>query len=125
MLGFRGMGYSEEFVENMGKVVAEFNSGATLPVIVLAVGDVVCTACPHYQENKCHKKADSEMKVRTKDLAVIQRLGLAVGIHIAAGEVRARIKERLSVSDLVQICRDCEWLGLGYCAEGLERLEPG
>ena len=125
ILGFRGLGYSPQFVAVMGKVVKELSSDATLPIIVIAECDVICASCPHNRENECREKADSEQKVKAKDLAVLQRLGFETGTEMPAGKARQKIKESLSAKDIMEICPDCEWLGLGYCVEGLARLTTG
>ena len=125
ILGFRGLGYSQEFIVRMGKVVEELSSNSTLPITFIAECDIICASCPHNKENKCLKRADSEWKVKNHDLEVLRRLGFEVGAQMSAGEAWARIKARISVRDISEICRDCEWLELGYCAEGLERLEVG
>ncbi len=125
ILGFRGLGYSQEFIAKMGKVVEKLSSNSTLLITVIAECDIICASCPHNKGNKCLKRADSERKVKPRDLEVLQRLGFEVGAQMPAGKAWARIREKLTVKDVAEICRDCEWLELGYCAEGLERLEIG
>ena len=125
LLGFRGLGYSPEFVEKMGKVARELLSDATCPITVSAECDVICASCPHKKGNKCRKKADSESKVRAKDLAVLSRLGFEIGAQMAVGSVWSRIKEKLTTKDIAELCRRCQWRSLGYCAEGLEKLVIG
>ena len=125
ILGFRGLGYSQEFIVRMGKVVEELSSNSTIPITIIAECDVICTSCPHHKGNKCLKKVDSEWKVENRDLEVLQRLGFEVGAQMPAGEAWTRIRGKLTVKDVAEICQGCEWLELGYCAEGLERLEPG
>ncbi len=109
----------------MGKVVEELNSNSTLPITIVAECDVLCASCPHNKENKCRKEADSESKVNTREWGVLQRLGLEAGAQIPVAKAWERLKKSLSSRDIVEICRDCEWLELGYCADGLERLETG
>ncbi len=121
-LGFRGLGYSPEFIAMMGKVVAELNSNSALPITIIAECDIICASCPHKKENKCLKKVGSEWRVKTQDLVVLQKLGLETGSQISASNVWLRIKEKITPKNIAEICRDCEWLELGYCAEGLERL---
>ena len=123
LLGFRGLGYSQEFIAVMGKVVKKVRPNSVFPITVIAECDIICASCPHNREDKCLKEVDSERKVKARDLEVLQRLGLEVGAQVPAAKAWTRIKGRLSSRDLAEICRDCEWLGLGYCAEGLERLE--
>ncbi len=125
LLGFRSLGYSQEFITTMGKVVENLRSNSTFPIILVAECDIICTSCPHNKGNKCLKEADSESKVKTRDLEVLHRLGFEAGAQIPAGKAWARMKERLSFNDMAEICRDCEWLELGYCVEGLERLKQG
>ncbi len=123
ILGFRGLGYSQEFIVKMGKVVKELDTKATFPITVIAECDVICASCPHNRSNKCLKEADSESKVKNQDLAVLQRLGFEIGAQMPAGNAWARVKEKIAPEDIVEICSDCEWLELGYCAEGLARLK--
>ncbi len=123
LLGFRGFGYSPEFVEKMGKVAKELHLNSTFPITILAECDVICISCPHNKDNKCRKKADSELKVKARDLEVLRRLGLETGTQISAGTIWTRVRERLTPEDIVEICQGCEWLELGYCAEGMEGLE--
>jgi len=125
ILGFRGLGYSEEFAANMGKVVGELRSDPTFPITLVVGCDAICVSCPHKKEGKCLKRANSEVDVPVLDLELLKRLGLQAGTQMLAGEAWERVKERLTPGDLTEICGDCEWLGLGYCAEGLRRLKTG
>jgi len=120
ILGFRGLGYSQEFIVKMGKVVDELSSNSTLTITFIAECDIICASCPHNKEDKCFKRADSEEKVKTQDLAVLKRLGFEVGDQVPVGKVWTRIREKLMAKDVAEICQDCEWSELGYCAEGLE-----
>lgn len=125
LLGFRGLGYSQEFIEKMGKIAQDLHSNSTFPITLLAECDVICASCPHNKGNKCRKKANSESKVKAKDLEVLRRLGFEVKAQMPAAEAWTRIRERLTSRDIAEICRRCQWLELGYCAEGLERLGTG
>ncbi len=125
ILGFRGLGYSQEFIVKMGKVVKELDTNATFPITVIAECDVICASCPHNRGNKCLKEADSEIKVKTQDLEVLQRLGFEVGAQMPAAEVWTRIREKLTLRDVAEICQGCEWLKFGHCAQGLARLRIG
>jgi hypothetical protein len=122
ILGFRGLGYGEEFVSNMGKVVGELCSDPGLPITLVVGCDAICASCPHNKEGKCLKRANSEVDVPILDLELLKRLGLEAGSQILAGEAWEEVKKRLAPEDLTEICGDCKWLSLGYCAQGLERL---
>jgi len=125
LLGFRGLGYSQEFIAAMGKVVEKLSSNSTFPITLVVECDFICASCPHNKGSKCLKEANSELKVKTQDLEVLHRLGFEVGAQMPAVEAGTRIKERLSFRDITEICLDCEWLELGHCAQGLERLKTG
>jgi hypothetical protein len=125
ILGFRGLGYSEEFVSNMRRVVGELRSDPTFPITLVVGCDAICVSCPHNKEGKCLRSANSEVDVPLQDLDLLKRLGLEAGSQMPAGETWEEVRERLAPGDLAEICGDCEWLGLGYCAEGLKRLRTG
>ena len=122
LLGFRGLGYSDEFVAKMGKVAKELHSNSTLPITVLAECDAICASCPYNRDNQCRKKMGSESRVRKKDLEGLRRLGLVAGEQLPVARAWSRVRGRVTAQDLTEICRECEWLGLGYCAKGLVRL---
>jgi hypothetical protein len=122
VLGFRGLGYSKAFVSNMGRVVGELRSDPRLPITLVVGCDAICVSCPHNKGGKCLKRANSEVDVPAQDLELLERLGLEAGTQMLAGEAWGKVKQTLAPGDLTEICGNCEWLGLGYCAEGLERL---
>lgn len=123
MLGFRGLGYNEEFISNMGTIVEKLRSDSAFPVTLVVGCDAICATCPHNKEGKCLKKVDSEVKVVSLDLKMLPKLGFEAGAQVSAGEAWERIKERITSEDMAELCGDCEWWGLGYCVEGLERLK--
>ena len=106
-------------------MVKELDTEATLPITIIAECDVICASCPHNQGNKCLKEADSEAKVKNRDLEVLQRLGFEVGVQMPAAEVWTRIRAKLTLRDITEICQYCEWQKFGHCAQGLTRLRIG
>ena len=123
LLGFRGSGYSQEFVLNMGKAVEELRFDPTLPITLVVGCDAICADCPHNRNGKCLKEADSEAKVISLDLVLLSKLGFEVGDEVSTSEAWERIKERITSEDMADLCRDCEWWILGYCVQGLERIK--
>jgi hypothetical protein len=122
MLGFRGLGYSAEFVVSMRAVVDAFLSEPPPTVRVVVDADAICSACPHLKEGACARRDSSEQRVRAKDRAVLDALGVEPGQRLPASELRARVAERVTVATLDSLCARCSWWGHGYCAEGLEKL---
>ncbi len=125
MLGFRGLGYSAEFVANMRSVVDAFFADATPTVEVVVEADAICSACPHLKEDACARRPASEERVSAKDRAVLDVLGIEPGSRLPASELRGRVAERVSVTTLESLCARCGWWGHGYCADGLRDLKAG
>jgi len=122
MLGFRGLGYSPQFVANMRAVVESYGVQPPPTVEVLAGVDCICRACPHMRQGACARADGSEQRVRARDMAVLRRLGLEAGQRVPASEVRRRIAAGVDVPALGALCADCNWFDYGYCAEGLAEL---
>ncbi len=121
--GFRGLGYSPAFVENLTAISRHLADAPSTQIEVIAGSDAVCAACPHQVESACVLNGPhSEQPMQDQDLDVLGRLGLQPGDRIPWRDILKRIGERLSGEDLPTICGQCRWLSLGYCREGIERL---
>jgi hypothetical protein len=123
LLGFRGLGYSPEFLQDMTKIVFELLSCPETLIEVVYGPDDICTPCPFLKDGGCHEEGThSEEITKKRDRAVMMRLGLVSGEKVTWYAVEQRIRSSISLQDLEQICQDCRWLPLGYCVAGLERL---
>ncbi len=121
--GFRGEGYSPEFVENMAAIHRSLADRPETTVEVLDSPDAVCGACPHRHPIGCTLNGDrSEEEMRDQDHEVLRRLGLKVGDRLGWQDILTRIRIAVSGEDLPSICGSCRWLPLGYCREGLNCL---
>ena len=122
-IGFRGKGYSSEFVRNMAQVVGVMRSNHNVRIEVGWRHDEICASCPSLGPNGCSKKgAVSEFRVGYHDMMVIKRLGIKNGETVVWSDVMERIKQNVRPEDLSTLCRGCQWLPLGYCEEGLRQL---
>jgi hypothetical protein len=123
ILGFRGLGYSAEFTSNMSRIVERLRAHPHTLIEVVTAADDICSPCPFLDDGRCRQKgAQSEEAVRHRDLAVMARLGLATADKTTWSGIEERLRLRMKPQDLNEICGDCQWLSLGYCAEGLEQL---
>lgn len=112
LLSFRGLGYNEEFIENMKNVLATaFSDGAILKIVDRC--DAICASCPHRKGNQCGKREDSAEKVWDQDRRVAHRLGITIGDKRPSSDIGALIRKKITAADLAQICEGCEWLD--YC----------
>lgn len=124
LLGFRGRGYDDRFVEAMTAVHARLRDGPSTPVRVLAQPDDLCSACPHLRGGCTLGGPEHEAHMRAQDLEVARRLGLRPGDVLPWRDVLERVAGRVRGADLPPICTTCPWLSLGWCAEGVEGLRP-
>jgi len=61
--GFQGYGYSEEFTENMSKVIQNLKSFPDHKIQITTCCDVLCACCPHNIGNKCAESSNSNEKM--------------------------------------------------------------
>jgi len=121
--GFRGEGYSPEFVSNMAAIHQELTGSPDRQIEVIASPDAVCAACPHRQSSGCTINGErSEEEMIEQDYEVIRRLGLKAGDRLRWEELIERIRGSVNGDELASICGRCRWLPLGYCRAGITRL---
>ena len=121
--GFRGMGYSPGFVENMAAIHRMLTDHPESQVEILDGPDAVCGACPHRRPAGCTLNGDrTEQDMTDQDRVVLRKLGFRVGSRIPWREVLDRIRLSVHAADLPSICGRCRWLPLGFCREGIDRL---
>jgi hypothetical protein len=121
--GFRGMGYSPEFVKKMSSVVEEIRDDSNdFQIKVVAALDDTCGACPHKGKTTCEANEDSNEHVLSMDHNVIQHLGLSEGTVYKKSFLVQLTAEKVEPNDLDLICKGCSWLPYGVCKEGISEL---
>jgi len=122
LFGFRGLGYSKDFVKNFAKVLKQIKDKPQLLLEIIDRPDCICARCPHQKNNGCQKNGlNSERQVRDRDNLIIKRLGIRKGYRAYAGDIFNFISRNIFPQDLTEICIGCEWLKYGYCVEGLRQ----
>lgn len=122
LIGFRGRGYGPAFIERMVEAQAALVSGGEARLTLVDKADAVCSACPYQTEEACRQSAGSEDRLRAKDRAVLELLGVAPGDRLSADTVMELLRNQAAGLDLGLLCSGCEWLSLGHCEEGLAAL---
>lgn len=108
--GFQGYGYSKDFVDNMTELTENINSNPDLKIEIIDECDIICSRCPYNNGGICQKRQDSFQKVRDTDLRVLKKLGLKKGMKLKAKDIFFLANEKLkNISDIQDICGDCEW----------------
>ena len=116
--GFRGLGYSEEFVAGMRRVKEALGNDEQMVEVGLGP-DVICRPCPHLMERpRCARRKGSE-----RDHAVLATLGVPAGMVRPWQWWQERLAEKIPPARFTEICRDCSWYDLGYCLEGISALQ--
>lgn len=122
--GFRGLGYSPAFVENLSMIYNNLARNNQMIVQVQDTVDAVCEACPHDDiATGCTLNGPgTEVRIQTQDHVVLTRLGLQPGERVTWEEILDRIRKSVSADDLTKICGQCRWLSLGFCRSGIQQL---
>ncbi len=121
--GFRGEGYSPRFIRTMQQTLASLRADPERKVRVGEQPDLFCEACPNLAPNGCGLRDPGfETVIRAQDRRVLQLLGIENGRVTTWAEILERIGRNMRGEMLPDLCGDCQWLALGTCAEGIERL---
>ncbi|MGN0622606.1 MAG: DUF1284 domain-containing protein [Oscillospiraceae bacterium] len=101
---FEGKGYSEEFTENMTRLIGELEKNALVEIV--CGSDVLCKKCPHCKDNGC----ESGEKTERYDRAVMELCGFCEGEILSAGEFLKAAEEKIIFAGkLEQVCSECAW----------------
>lgn len=124
ILGFRGLGYDEKFVKGMEMVIQRMKENPDLEIRLIEKCDDICAACPFNIDDRCENEVvRGEEGIRERDRQVAGRLALKAGDVLTIEEILDSVKEKIKSGDLSVICKDCPWLKMGYCEEGLRRID--
>jgi hypothetical protein len=120
LLGYRGMGYSEEYTTNMTRVHAQLREHPETPVTFVSGPDDLCVHFPPDQPYHCQ-----DTNVQQRDDGVLARLGLQTGETRPWREVERLLARRFVPADIPRLCCTCPWLSYGVCEEGIRRIRAG
>ncbi|MCY0878339.1 MAG: DUF1284 domain-containing protein [Firmicutes bacterium] len=120
LLGYRGMGYSEDYVANMTRVHRQLRTTPSTPVQIIDGPDDLCACFPAYAPYHCQ-----DDDVWERDRQVLAGLGLTVDEVVPWNDIVHRIRRAIRGDDLVTLCSTCSWLSYGVCVEGVEAVRAG
>ncbi|MEJ8544661.1 DUF1284 domain-containing protein [Brevibacillus borstelensis] len=124
--GFRGMGYSPDFIVKMAGIVERIRDAEQdFPIQVVKGFDETCQVCPHKGTTRCEAAPDSEEHVQKLDQNVFRQLGISAGEVYLKSELVQRTRERVAPDDLAHLCEGCSWFSYGVCQEGIAELRSG
>lgn len=120
MLGYRGMGYSDAYVDNMTQVYRNLLANPTTECRIVNGPDQLCACFPADGDYHCENR-----NVAERDALILQRLGLKEGQIITWAEILSRVAAFLQPDDLLHICSTCPWLPYGVCQDGVRKIVAG
>ena len=121
--GFKGMGYSPEFITRMTEIVNDIrDQEKDFMIRVVAAFDDACMACPHRGKTGCEAAEGSNDHVLSMDEKVIRHLGLEPGKAYKKSELLALTAEKVEPGNLDHLCAGCSWLRYGVCKEGIRAI---
>jgi Uncharacterized conserved protein len=104
---FEGKGYSASFVAHMSGVLSELERGACVTLVDAC--DAICAGCPNSRDGVC----ETEEKVKAIDRRAIEAMGLSFGDTLPWHALKAHARDRIvAAGTLIDVCRDCEWIGV-------------
>ncbi|MGG1550386.1 DUF1284 domain-containing protein [Paenibacillus ferrarius] len=120
LLGYRGMGYSEAFCENMTAVYEQLREEPETMIRLVLGPDDLCAFHPTEGEQHCENRT-----VYTRDAEIAAVVGMEVGMERSWADICTKVAERMKPSDIRHLCATCRWEPYGVCADGVRIIGEG
>ncbi|MCV9884309.1 DUF1284 domain-containing protein [Metabacillus halosaccharovorans] len=120
LLGYRGMGYSKDYIENMTRLHQTLREMPKTSVQLISGPDHLCDKYPN--NGKYHCQDDH---IYERDAVILEKLGLKIGQILKWEEIEAIINKRIIPSDIQTVCKSCYWRTYGVCEEGVQDILNG
>jgi len=120
LLGYRGMGYSKEYVENMTRLHRILRDNPKTWIKIVEGPDQLCEKYPNSGEYHCQNA-----NIYERDAAILEKMELKIGHTLTWEEIESRIKTHVSPSDIQHVCETCTWRSYGVCEEGIQDIHHG
>lgn len=120
LLGYRGMGYSEEYVENMTHLHQTLRLNPKTLIQLVKGPDQLCEKFPNSGEYHC--KCDH---IYERDAAILEKMELKIGQILKWEDIELQIQKHVVPSDIQAICETCSWRTYGVCEEGILDIIEG
>jgi uncharacterized protein len=120
LLGYRGMGYSPEYVENMTRLHQTLREHPKTKIQLVLGPDQLCEKYPNSGVYHCEDNSIYE-----RDAAILEKLGLTLGQIVNWEDIELQIRSYIVPSDLEHICKSCSWRSYGVCEEGIQEILDG
>ena len=109
---FIGLGYNEEFVENMKNVIKRLKTDKDIKIQFTTETDKLCCCCPNKIKNLCN----TEEKVKQFDHLTIKYYNIELN-KLYDYTFLEDIYKHFNYETLKNICGCCEWYKQGICGK--------
>ena len=120
LLGYKGMGYSQEYVENMTKLHQSLRDDPETWVQLIEGPDQLCEKYPNSGEHHCQ-----DQHIDKRDHVILEKLGLKIGQILKWKDIEDAIRKSVVPSDIEVVCETCSWRSFGVCEEGIQNILKG
>lgn len=120
LLGYRGMGYSKEYVENMTRLHQILRNNPKTLIQLVKGPDQLCEKYPNSGE--CHCQND---QIYERDSVILDKMDLKIGQILKWDDIESRIRKHVKPSDIQVVCETCSWRSYGVCEEGIREIHEG
>ncbi|WP_299515606.1 DUF1284 domain-containing protein [uncultured Rummeliibacillus sp.] len=120
LLGYRGMGYSKKYVENMTRLHHTLRKHPETLVQLVNGPDQLCENYPNSGEYHCQDDHIYQM-----DAAFLEKIGLKVGQTLKWADIESHIQNHVIPSDIQSVCKTCSWRSYGFCEDGIQLILDG
>ncbi|WP_066320126.1 DUF1284 domain-containing protein [Bacillus sp. FJAT-29814] len=120
LLGYRGMGYSEEYVKNMTLLHQTLRVNPETLIELVDGPDQLCEKFPNTGKYHCQ-----EENIYIRDAAILEKIGLRIGQILSWAEIESCIRNSVVPTDIQTVCETCSWRSYGVCEEGIREIHEG
>lgn len=120
LLGYRGMGYSPEYVQNMTHLHQTLRNNPKTFIQLVKGPDQLCEKFPNSGIYHCQDE-----NIYERDAVILKKMGLEIGQILMWEEIESRIRKFVVPSDIQMVCETCSWRSYGICEEGIQELHEG
>jgi uncharacterized protein len=120
LLGYRGMGYSQEYVENMTRLHQTLRENPETLIELVKGPDQLCEKYPNTGDYHCQ-----DANLYERDAVILKRMDLHIGQILKWEDIEDRIKRHVVPADIQIVCETCHWRSYGVCEEGIQEILDG
>ncbi|MCM3707066.1 MULTISPECIES: DUF1284 domain-containing protein [Cytobacillus] len=120
LLGYRGMGYSREYAENMTRIHQTLRDNPRTWIQLVIGPDHLCEKYPNSGEYHCEHN-----DIYERDAVILEKLGLHIGQILYWQDIESNIRKHALPTDIQTVCETCSWRSYGVCEEGIRDILEG